>query len=183
MTIGITENLSAAVAALQNAQEALVEATDKIEEHNIDTDAHQDIRQIINDILNSESIYTRTEIDGLIHEAVSAHAAVAFTSAHPGWDNYAPVVANRLSALELKCQELQDKLDGKDAQSSDLQIQLQAIENKYAPILEQLSKALVSAQEAGSTELAQQYKATISATLDQKKTELIACVTAWQQSK
>ena len=36
----VAENLSAAVSALQDAQEALVEATDKIEEHNINTNAH-----------------------------------------------------------------------------------------------------------------------------------------------
>ena len=178
----VAENLSAAVSALQDAQEALVEATDKIEEHNINTNAHPDIRGIITDILNSESIYTRSEIDALIYNAVTAHASTAFKTAHPGWDAYEETVADRLAALELKCQELKDKLDGVDDQNSDLQIQLQAIENKYAPILEQLSKALVAAQEAGSTELADQYRETIAATLDQKKTELLEAVAAWQEN-
>lgn len=178
----VAENLGAAVAALQNAQEALVRATDKIEWHNIDSSAHKDIRDIITDILNSETIYTRSEIDALIYNAVTAHASTAFKTAHPGWDAYEETVTARLAALELKCQELQDKLDGVDDQNSDLQIQLQAIENKYAPILEQLSKALVAAQEAGSTELADQYRGTIAATLDQKKTELLAAVAAWQEN-
>lgn len=178
----VAENLSAAVSALQDAQEALVEATDKLGEHNIDTKAHADIRAIIDEILNSDTIYTRTEIDALIYNAVTAHASTAFKTAHPGWDAYEETVTDRLAALELKCQELQDKLDGVDDQNSDLQVQLQAIENKYAPILEQLSKALVAAQEAGSTELADQYRGTIAATLDQKKTELIAAVAAWQQN-
>ena len=170
------------MSALQDAQEALVRATDRIEEHNIDTEAHADIRAIINDIQNSDTIYTRDQIDELIYNAVQAHASTAFKTAHPGWDEYEETVNNRLAALELKCQELQDKLDGVDDQNSDLQIQLQAIENKYAPILEQLSKALVAAQEAGSTELADQYRETIAATLDQKKTELLAAVAAWQEN-
>ena len=178
----VAENLGAAVSALQDAQEALVEATDRIEEHNIDTEAHADIRAIINDIQNSDTIYTRDQIDELIYNAVNAHASTAFKTAHPGWDAYEETVNNRLAALELKCQELQDKLDGVDDQNSDLQIQLQTIENKYAPILEQLSKALVAAQEAGSTELADQYRETIAATLDQKKTELLAAVAAWQEN-
>lgn len=178
----VAENLSAAVSALQDAQEALVEATNAIEEHNIDTEAHPDIRSIVDEILNSDTMYTREQIDTLIYNAVQAHAATAFQTAHPGWDTYEETVANRLAALELKCQELQDKLDGVDDQNSDLQIQLQTIENRYAPILEQLSRALVAAQEAGSTELATQYRETIAATLDQKKTELLAAVAAWQEN-
>lgn len=178
----VAENLSAAVSALQDAQEALVRATDAIEEHNIDTEAHADIRTIINQIMNSDTMYTREQIDAIVYNAVQSHAATAFSTAHPGWDTYEETVANRLAALELKCQELQDKLDGVDDQNSDLQIQLQTIENKYAPILEQLSRALVAAQEAGSTELADQYRETIAATLDQKKTELLEAVAAWQEN-
>ena len=62
----VAENLGAAVSALQDAQEALVEATNKIEEHNIDTEAHADIRAIINEIQNSDTIYTRDQIDELL---------------------------------------------------------------------------------------------------------------------
>lgn len=180
MSTEVIENFSAAIAAIQEAQEALVTATDHIEEHNIDEEAHADIRAMITDITSGDSIYSNAQIDERILEQLGTHTDENFKNAHPGWNDFETTLEERLAALTLRISTVEDKLDGRDQESSDLQIQLQAIENRYAPLLEQLSNALIAAQDAGSTDLADQYRTSIAATLEQKKDDLLACITEWQ---
>ena len=182
MANDVTNNFSDAIAALQEAQGALVNATNRIEEHNINESAHADIREAIEEIKSSDSIYTRDQIEELVATQLTLHTDKDFKTAHSGWDAFETTLEERLEALVLRVQAIEDKLDGRDQEASDLQAQLQAIEDRYAPLLEQLSNALIAAQSAGSDELADQYRATIASTLDQKKADLLACITNWQNS-
>lgn len=52
-----TENLSVAIASLQEAQQVLEEEHKHIEEHNIDVEAHPDIRELIDKIFDGEAVY------------------------------------------------------------------------------------------------------------------------------
>lgn len=182
MANDVTNNFSDAIAALQEAQGALVDAANRIEEHNINESAHADIREAIAEIKSSDSIYTRDQIEELIAEKLTVHTDKDFKTAHSGWNAFETTLSERLEALLLRITAIEDKLDGKDQEASDLQAQLQAIEDRYAPLLEQLSNALIAAQAAGSDELANQYRATIASTLDQKKADLLECITNWQNT-
>ena len=51
-----------AISLLQKAQATLEEAIKSINDHNIATDSHMDIRNILDTILNGDAIYTRDQI-------------------------------------------------------------------------------------------------------------------------
>lgn len=174
------ESLTAAVQALQEAEATLVAAKKELIDHNIDESAHADIREAIAALKEVDAIYTKTEIEQLINEKVDAHTELTYDKAHPGWEDYEKALQSKLTQLTTAIEELQDKLAGKDKEDSDLQSTLQVIEDKYAPIIENLSKALQAAEEAGNDELAEQYKATLKDTLDQKTKELIEATEKWQ---
>ena len=63
-----TENLSVAIASLQEAQKVLEEEHKHIEEHNIDVEAHPDIRELIDKIFDGEAVYSNSQIRAIIHD-------------------------------------------------------------------------------------------------------------------
>lgn len=175
-----TDNLTAAIVALQEAQAKLVQAYTEFAKHNVDDKAHEDIRRAILKLTEGEAIYTREQINQLIADGIGAHIEKDFKIAHEGWDVWEKALTTKLSSFETRMQELNDKLNGITASQGGLQAELQRIENKYAPIIENLAAALQAAEEAGNTELANQYRVTMKATLDQKTNELIEAAQKWQ---
>ena len=175
-----TDNLTAAIVALQDAQAKLVEFHSALSNHNVDEDAHEDIRRAILKLTEGEAIYTREQINQLIATAVEAHTEKDFKIAHEGWDEWEQALTTKLASIETRMTELEDKLNGITASQGGLQAELQRIENKYAPIIENLAAALQAAEEAGNSELATQYRVTMKATLDQKTNELIEAAQKWQ---
>ena len=175
-----TDNLTAAVVALQEAQAKLVEVYTALSNHNVDENAHEDIRRAILNLTEGEAIYTREQINQLIASSISTHTQKDFKVAHAGWDAWERALTTKLASLETRMDELEDKLNGITASQGGLQAELQLIENKYAPIIENLAAALQAAEEAGNSELATQYRVTMKATLDQKTNELIEAAQKWQ---
>lgn len=173
-----------AIAALQAAQKTLVDATKSIETHNIDLEAHADIRELIQKLMDSDVVYTKTEIRALIDAGLKTHLDTVFDKAHPGWDVYNKNTQSTLEDLAGKLETLEGRLDTLTgtAGMTDLQKQLQAVEDRYAPILAGLQASFSQAEKNGQTTLAEEYKNSISRTLDEKKNELLAVMTTWQEA-
>jgi hypothetical protein len=174
------ENLSDAIAALQEAQAALVAEHEHIETHNIDTEAHADIRELIDRIMDSEEIYSNTQIRAIINSLLDEHARTDFKTAHPGWSTFANQLTESLSSLRADITTIQNRLDARDDAQTDLAERLAIVESKYAPILDNLTKELITAQNAGDQLLADSYKETIRLQLKNKADEELEVIAAWQ---
>lgn len=175
-----TENLSVAIASLQEAQKVLEDEHKHIEEHNIDAEAHPDIRELIDKIFDGEAVYSNSQIRAIIHDLLDQHSAANFKTAHTGWDEYNTVLENRLATIEDNLTELTNVVRGQEEAKTDLNAQLAVIEARYATILDRLQSAMQQAQLAGDTSLADSYRETISRELDNKAKELLDCMQAWQ---
>ena len=174
------ENLSAAIAALQSAQAALTAEHSHIENHNIDAEAHQDIRDLIDRIMDGESVYSNTQIRAIVNNQLDTHATTTISAAHPGWDTFTTNLNATLSDLRNDITALQNRLDAQDSAETDLSERLAIIDNKYAPILDNLTRDLTAAQNAGDQVLADSYKETIRLQLNNKAQEYQDVITAWQ---
>lgn len=173
-------NLSDAIAALQEAQGVLTAEHEHIEHHNIDVEAHPDIRDLIDRIMDSEEVYSNTQIRAIVNNILDTHSTTAIESAHPGWDAFATQLAETLSGLRADITAIQNRLDAQDSAETDLAERLAIVENKYAPILESLTRDLTAAQNAGDQVLADSYKETIRLQLNNKAQEALDVITAWQ---
>ena len=174
--------MTEAIAVLQSAQADTVAATKKIVDHNIDLEAHPDIREALQKLIDGEAIYTRTEIKRLVADGLKAHADTSFDKAHAGWEDYNTALQTTLNGIIAKMEALENRLDAAAGTEgmTDLEKQLQAVEDKYAPILAALQTSFSAAEKNGQTELATEYKNTISKTLDEKKDDLLEVMTTWQ---
>lgn len=179
-----TSALVAAVGALTEAQAKLVEAYQKLTEHNGDTGAHPDLREEVQKILDSDIPYTRSEVEDLAAKKVKEHADVPFETAHPGWDDIYTEINAKQQAFEARLKTIEDKLADTEVvdRNTELQRTLAAIEAKYATILDNLQASYQVAYENGNLALAEEYRKTIATTLDEKKAELLAAMEAWQNS-
>lgn len=177
--------LPEAIAILQEAQAKLVAATEALVTHNVDLEAHQDIRDLIQGILDSDVVYTRDQIVSLVQETIKSHTEASFDTAHPGWEVYNTELQNDLEKIKSDIEGIKNRLDGEESSSgqTDLEKALQAIEDKYAPILKNLQDAFSQAEKDGNVVLAEEYKNAIARTLDEKKNELLAAMEAWQNSQ
>jgi hypothetical protein len=175
-----SESISAAITQLQEATKALIELKEYIEMHNLNTEAHPDIRELIDRLIDDEPIYSNTQIREIIHELLDAHKEENFKDAHTGWAEYENAVTERFTQIETDITEIRDILRGKEEAKTDLDAKLLAIENRYAPVLARLQTALKEAQLAGDTELADSYRRTIQEELDRKTAEIMHAVEEWQ---
>ena len=174
----MSDSVLAALEQLQIAQNKLTEAIHKLEIHDSDEKAHPAIREDIDELKSSGVIYTEQQIRDLITEKLNLHADKEFKTAHPGWDIFETNLNNALSKLETRISSIESRLDGEtgEAGKTELQKILQRIEDKYAPILENLQSAFQQAYDAGQEVLAEQYKQSINNTLQEKKDEMSAAI-------
>ena len=173
-------NLSDAIAALQEAQGVLTAEHEHIEHHNIDVEAHPDIRELIDRIMDSEEVYSNAQIRAIVNGILDTHANTDIESAHPGWTTFSANLTETLSSIRADITAIQDRLDARDNAQTDLSERLAVVEAKYAPILDNLTRELTAAQNAGDQVLADSYKETIRLQLKNKADEELGVITAWQ---
>lgn len=176
-----SESISAAITQLQEATQALVAMKEYIEAHNLNVEAHADIRELIKRLIDDEPIYSNTQIREIINELLDEHKNTNFKDAHTGWEEYEQSVTSQFEQITTDINEIRDILRGREEAKTDLDAKLLAIENKYAPILDRLQTSMKEAQLAGDTELADSYRRTIQEELDRKTAELMATIEEWQQ--
>ena len=176
-------SIAEAIAYLQDAQKSLVAATEALNGHNISLEAHEDIRKLIDELKNSETIYTKQQIVALVKETIAAHVDKPFQEAHPGWEEYASDIEKQLASIAGRLTSLESWRDNgaSETPKTDLEKALQAVEDKYAPILQSLQNAFRDAEKQGNTALSDEIKKSIAVTLDQKKDELLKVMKQWQE--
>ena len=174
-----TTSITEALVKLQNAQEELVKAREDLIKHNDDEDAHKALQDRIKALETSENIYTNEQIKELVKKELKAHTSQSFELAHPGWEEYSTQLQSNLSTIIDRITKLEEKGSTSD-DKTDLELTLNAIEEKYSIQLTNLQKAFKEAQEQGQTELANSYKESIQKTLDSKNNEMMAAIEAWQ---
>ena len=178
----INATLSNAVAFLQDAQTTLVKATDDLLTHNTALDSHQDIRAMIDAILHSETMYTRDQIVEIIDEKLSDHIAAEMAVAHPAIESAVNALETALAAATSRISSIEAWRDGtSDPNRTDLQNLIQAVYDKYAPMLESLQLSFKEADEAGNTEIADAIKANIQTTMDKQTAEVMDVINQWQR--
>lgn len=178
-----TTDLATALSILQDSQKALTDAIEALSTHNNDLSAHPQIQEMINQITGQDAIYTNAQIRQLIKEGLEEHTKLDFKTAHGGWDAWETANNTTISKIQADITNIQNRLDGTDdTDQSELSTLLQAVEDKYAPIIEGLQQAFQNAQLQGETELANKYAETISSTLNQKRDELLAVMEEWQST-
>ena len=92
-------------------------------------------------------------------------------------------MTTRLATIENDIQDIKDWIDGKSKETTTLEQRLQAIEDRYAPVLANIQRALEAATTAGNTVLADSYRESIAQTLNQKNADLMAAVDEWQSEQ
>ena len=178
-----TENLTEALSQLNEATKRTVEATERITEHNTDEHAHPAIQERLSALEESDTMYTRADIERLIEEGIKEHVEKDFKHAHSGWVDFDDELTEKLTDLADRMTKVEKQISNNESSTdSNLQATLQAIADRYAKTLASLQAAYTVAANAGQIELANQYKATITATMNQERDELLQAMEAWQST-
>ena len=173
-------SITEALVKLQDAQNELVKAREDLIAHNDDEDAHKALQDRIKALETSDTVYTNEEIEKIVKTGIEAHTSQSFQLAHPGWDEYSAQLQSTISVLTDRVTKLEEKGSSSE-DKTDLEVTLNAIEEKYSIQLTNLQTAFKEAQEQGQTELANSYKESIQKTLDAKNAEMMAAIEAWQK--
>lgn len=177
-------NLQEALVELQKTQELAEDAIKDLTDHNANEDAHPDIRRILQKLVNSDAIWTNQQIQDLVETLLKVHSDTDFKTAHPGWEIFQNDLETRFEEIMTKYNELKDRVDQwYNAQgSTDLQIEIQKVMDKYSPILENLQEAYRQAVDNKQDALAEQYKQNIQSTLEQQNAEIMEVIAKYEET-
>ena len=163
-----------AIQQMQETQQLLVSALEALSNHDLDENAHEEIRKLIYALQDSETIYTREQIRAIIRDVIGAHTSSDYMTAHPGFTEKWDSLQLQLAEIENNVSILEQKVNGTyNANQTAMEAELRAIEERYAVLLNNLQTAFSNAEASGATELATQYRNTIAITLDEKKAEIL----------
>lgn len=177
-------SLIEALAQLQSAQVACVNALQKIEEHNIDESAHADIREILEKILNSDTVYTRDQIAELVTTGIEKHTDADFKTAHAGFTEYDDEIQKKLTELVGRVQSIEAWMKGTtdDGTVTNLTKAIQAVEDEYATKLSNLSTSYQLAIANEDTELATEITNRITELMQEKNTKILDIIAQYGET-
>ena len=178
-------SITDAVVVLQEAQAKLVAATERFLEHYHDENAHSEIWTAIRRLEDSDVMYTRADIKNLIEDVVGQHINTSVQDgAHPDWQSFVNTIDEWKEAINQSIHTLSQKVDAyveeQELDQTTLAGRLQAIEDRYAPVLANLQAAYQNARDANNTQLAETYYASIRETINAKRDELLAAMSSYQ---
>jgi hypothetical protein len=180
-----TPNLDQLILELQEAQQRCVEAIERLNQHNVSEDAHDYILELIRgirrELSNSETIYTRSQIEELVDRKMNAHLETYFKDAHPGWAEWEQYLTTKLSTIDDSITRMKYRLDQLTASKTTLGMAIQEVENRYSPIIENLTNSIKIAEEDGNTDLADQYRAGLINTINRRNEEILTIINNWSE--
>lgn len=178
--MAINDDILQALAQMQETQTRLENALNDLVTHNIDLEAHPDIRQILQELLSSPMVVTEDKVAVMIKAAMDTHEAKPYNEAHPGTDEMLAEMSEHLNTLTERVAVLEARMAGREdeAEQTDLQRELQRIEDKWATVLASLMQSYAEAEAQGSTAVMQEVQEAIAQALDDKKAELLAALDA-----
>lgn len=184
-TITLNTNISDVLAALNDAQAALVRATENLVAHDDNEDAHPALRERLTNLEESDNIYTKDEIEDLVRDGIKTHSDQSFKTAHTEWDEYEQGLTSTINRIDSDIETLKQKTSGDsedEEAKADLAYKIKQIEDKYAVQLDSLQRAYREAVAQGQDDLAEMYKNNIEQTLDAKNAEIIAVIKEWEDA-
>lgn len=173
------EALQSALTTVNTLGEQLTQGLGSLQNHNTDPSAHDDIRQTLKDLMDSDKVYTKEQIEALISDKVDAHAKLDITAgAHNGtaFKTWIDEEISRLEELISQGGGGGSTPGGSTPEESQLITSVQEIANRYAAILSALQSAYTEALASGQTELAENLLASIKETLAQQRAEMISAI-------
>lgn len=175
-------SLMTALSSMQSATEACVKATEDILDHNTDPEAHPDIRARVEEILDTDNVYTRPQIEEIVEDGIADHITDTFDVAHPGWAEYSKDLESRLNEMQKSIDSIQSWIDGTSGSGdiTDLSMIIQAIENKYDVMLTSIETAMKEARENGQTETLNRLQNEYDAIMDTKSEEIKQAIMDWK---
>lgn len=179
----MSTTLEQALAAMQQLQKTLVEATEKLQAHNSDEESHPILLEKLQEILNSDKLYTNEQILALVKSVTDEHFNSPFETAHDGWEAKETEIFEAIAAVNARVDEIISRFDLDTEPNTDLEKIIAEIEAKYAPILDNLQKSFTEAVAMNNNELAEIYKNAMTQTLDEKKAEIQKAVEDYQNSQ
>lgn len=173
-----TTTLTEALENLQEAQLACEKALKYIENHNIDEDAHADIRSELNKIKNDGAIYTNDQIEKIVEDGLKEHVEAELEEAHPKFKEYSEEITAKYTELEGRISSLEALIRGTtdDGTVTNLNRAIQAVENEYATKLENLNSSYQLAIANNDTELATQITNRITQLLEEKNAKILEVI-------
>ena len=173
-----TTTLTEALENLQEAQLACEKALEYIENHNIDEDAHADIRSELNKIKNDGAIYTNDQIEKIVEDGLKEHVEAELEEAHPKFKEYSEEITAKYTELEGRISSLEALIRGTtdDGTVTNLNRAIQAVENEYATKLENLNSSYQLAIANNDTELATQITNRITQLLEEKNAKILEVI-------
>lgn len=173
-----TNTLTEALENLQAAQLACEKALKYIENHNIDEDAHADIRSELNKIKNDGAIYTNDQIEKIVEDGLKEHIEAELEEAHPKFKEYSEEITAKYTELEGRISSLEALIRGTtdDGTVTNLNRAIQAVENEYATKLENLNSSYQLAIANNDTELATQITNRITQLLEEKNAKILEVI-------
>lgn len=173
-----TNTLTEALENLQAAQLACEKALEYIENHNIDEDAHADIRSELNKIKNDGAIYTNDQIEKIVEDGLKEHVEAELEEAHPKFKEYSEEITAKYTELEGRISSLEALIRGTtdDGTVTNLNRAIQAVENEYATKLENLNSSYQLAIANNDTELATQITNRITQLLEEKNAKILEVI-------
>lgn len=184
-----TELLQSALATVNRLGEQLQEAQDALVSHNTDIEAHDDIREALKRIMSSDNIYTNEQILDIINKALTTHKQQSFKDAHTGWDEWESELNSKLDDLSSRITDLSDKLEDyvnggeSTGPATSLNEIIDAINAKYRPRINEISKNIAEAKADGNEELVEAYRASLQATIDACNEEIMQATSDWLASQ
>lgn len=179
----MSEDLVEQIVLLREAQEQLEKATERIEEHNIDEDAHADIREKLNKIIYADTVFTneqKDQIHDLVKEELKVHTDKHLKEAHEGWNEIDKDLTTKFSEIEERITSIEAWMNGEDDDQTDLNQELQDIEDKYKVILDDLYSSVQKQHALGNFEAVETINKIISNTLAEKNQKILEVMEKYQ---
>ena len=176
-------SVQTALVYLQNAQEELSAARSDLLHHNADPEAHPDILELIARIKGSDNVYSNEQIHAIFNELI-AEAVNNVKNQYEGIENLKNQTELVIDELTNRVLALEEKINNPDTVDTrtDLERSLQAVEDRYAPILASLQSAFKEASDLGNQDTAARIRQNINDTLDEKQAAIIAVIDAYQSA-
>lgn len=185
-----TEVLQSALATVNATGKMVTDAMNKLTEHNTDVEAHDDIRQILKRLLESENIYTNDEIVELIRQALEVHSSQSFKDAHTGYAEFAGELENRfqniaaeIAALDTRLKAIEEGNDPDAGTPTELRTLINQVNAKYEPRITSLTELIQQATAQGDEDLAQSYQDALKTTLENRNKEIAQVTADWVASQ
>lgn len=172
------EALQSALATVNTLGEQLTQGVGSLQNHNTDPEAHDDIRQTLRDLMDSDNVYTKDQINTVVENKIKEHTDLTIEGGAHNGAAFKTWIEEEISRLEAAIEQGGGGSGGGGSSSEDpntnaLLAKIQAIADSYAALLSSLQSAYNEAIASGQDELAAGLLESLKQTLAQQLQEML----------